>query len=256
MGLITTFDGIEHDEQELLVKMMDDDFYYGYLGKQALSSSAIKTLLTSPNQYVKSLQGINESSQPLRDGKLFHWKILEPDKFDALNIVEVASKNSKTYKAAVEEFGEVFTRPEITKAEDLALTLLANTEASEYLVGAEFEIPAIGMIEGMPFRGKADIIRGKQIIDIKTTMDIKSFSYSAQKYSYDLQAALYLRLFPDAEEFIFLCIDKKTKDIAVYECSAEFLERGEDKLQRGIRDYKYFFQGNVDVDQYVRYATL
>jgi hypothetical protein len=239
MGLITTFDGIEHDANELLEKMIDDDFYYGYLGKQALSSSNLKLLLSSINQYAKRLEGESESSQPLRDGKLFHWKILEPNKFDGLNIVEVASKNTKTYRAAVEEFGEVYTRPEITNAEELAQVLLLNKEAASYLEGAEFEVPAIAMIDGLAFRGKADIKKGNQIIDIKTTIDIGNFNWSARKYSYDLQAALYLELFPDADEFIFLCIDKKTKDIAVYECSAEFLESGQENCKKVLKGISF-----------------
>ena len=28
MTIITTFDGEEHDKEELLIKMLDDDFYY------------------------------------------------------------------------------------------------------------------------------------------------------------------------------------------------------------------------------------
>ena len=143
MGLITTFDGVTHDKQELLEQMLDDDFYYGYLGKQALSSSNLKLLLTSVKQYAKRLEGESESTQALRDGKLFHWRILEPDKFDDLNIVEVASKNTKTYRAAVEELGEVYTRPEVTKAVELADVLLANNEAASYLEDADFEVPAI-----------------------------------------------------------------------------------------------------------------
>ena len=63
MGLITTFDGVEHDSAEMLLKMIDDDFYYGYLGKQALSSSNLKLLLSSPKQYVARLLGDSESSQ-------------------------------------------------------------------------------------------------------------------------------------------------------------------------------------------------
>ena len=256
MSVIKTFDGVEHDSEELLLKMIDDDFYYDYLGKQALSSSNLKLLLSSPKQYVARLLGSSESSQALRDGKLFHWRILEPEKFDALHIVEVASKNTKTYKAAVEEFGEVYTRPEVDNAELLAEVLLANTEAASFLEGAEFEVPAIAMIDGLAFRGKADIKKGTKIIDIKTTTEIQKFHYSARKYSYDLQAALYLELFPDAEEFIFLCIDKKTRDIAVYECSPEFIESGQEKLSKGIDRYKFFFQGDVEVDQYVYYGTL
>ena len=32
-------------------KMKEDSFYYGYLGKTALSSSSIKLLLDSPKKY-------------------------------------------------------------------------------------------------------------------------------------------------------------------------------------------------------------
>ena len=132
----------------------------------------------------------------MRDGSYFTGDFSNP-KFDALHIVEVASKNTKTYKAAVEEFGEVYTRPEVDNAELLAEVLLANTEAASFLEGAEFEVPAIAMIDGLAFRGKADIKKGTKIIDIKTTTEIQKFPYSARKYSYDLQAALYLELFPD-----------------------------------------------------------
>ena len=52
---IKTFDNIIHDKEELIEKMYDDDFYYGYLGQNALSSSSIKTILKSPKQYLKNL---------------------------------------------------------------------------------------------------------------------------------------------------------------------------------------------------------
>ena len=45
VNLITTFDGVEHKRDEILEKMYDDDFYYGYLGKNALSSSSLKNIL-------------------------------------------------------------------------------------------------------------------------------------------------------------------------------------------------------------------
>ena len=70
---ITTFDGVVHDKDEMIEKMYDDDFYYGYLGKQVLSSSSLKKLLASPNEYLRSLEEEDATeSQPLRDGKLFH----------------------------------------------------------------------------------------------------------------------------------------------------------------------------------------
>lgn len=254
---ITTFDGVEHDKEELIEKMYDDDFYYGYLGQHALSSSSLKKLLVSPNEYLRSIQETNPDTQPLRDGKLFHWCILEPQKFANLNIVDVASKNTKAYKELVESTeGDVFLRREVIQAESLAGVLKANKAAMSLLENADYEVPAIDMIEGVPFRGKADILQGTKIIDIKTTNDLEGFNFAAYRFGYDLQAYLYLQLFPQADEFVFLVIDKKTTDIGIFECSEEFLESGKNKLQQGIENYKFFFQGDIDISQFVRYGTL
>ena len=256
MNVITTFDGVEHDRDELLQKMHDDDFYYGYMGEQALSSSTIKTLMKSPKLYQEMLKNGSDESQALRDGKLFHLRILEPEKFNELNVVDVASRNTNIFRIAVAEFGESYTIREIEKAERLVETLLANDAAMALLDGGEYEIPVVQMLDGIPFRGKADIVNGKQIIDLKTTVEIKKFKWSAQKYGYDLQAYLYLQLFPDTERFTFLCIDKNSKDIAIFECSDEFLENGKSKLEKGIADYKFFFQQDTDINQYVIRDTL
>ena len=138
---ITTFDEVEHDWEELISKMYDDDFYYGYLGKQALSSSIIKTILKSPKEYLKYLNKVgDDETQALRDGKLFHWRVLEPHKFDDLNIIEVASKNTKAYKEAVAELGTVFTRKEVDNAIKLAEVLHNNKEAMELIGEGDYEI--------------------------------------------------------------------------------------------------------------------
>ena len=254
---ITTFDGVVHDKEEIIEKMYDDDFYYGYLGKQALSSSSLKKLLSSPNEYLRSLEEEDATeSQPLRDGKLFHWNVLEPEKFEELRVIDVASKNTKAYKTAKAEFGEVYCRNEIEKAESLASVLKNNKPAMAFLENADFEVPQIDTVDGIPFRGKADIVQGTKIIDLKTTADLEGFNFAAYRFGYDLQAYLYLQLFPQAEEFIFVVIDKKTKDIGIFDCSEEFLESGKKKLEQGIENYKFFFEGDVELSQFVRYGTL
>ena len=48
MNTIQLLNGETFSKKELLDKMMDDDFYYNFLGKNALSSSSIKLLLDSP----------------------------------------------------------------------------------------------------------------------------------------------------------------------------------------------------------------
>jgi len=51
MSVIKLLDNSLWDKDKLLHDMQSDDFYYGYLGKAALSSSSIKLLLDSPRTY-------------------------------------------------------------------------------------------------------------------------------------------------------------------------------------------------------------
>lgn len=254
--LITTLDGDIHNKEDLIKDMENDDFYYGYMGKAALSSSSLKTLLKSPKTYLLSLQEELKESQPLRDGKLFHWAILEPDVFEKVHIVDVGSRNTKIYKAALLEYGEAYTTKEKVKAEILREVLNKNNQVKEYLKGAEYETPSVKMIEGLAFRAKADILKDDCIIDLKTTADITKFRFSAYKFSYDMQAYLYLQMFPQAKTFKFIVIDKNTMDIGIYECSEEFLEYGKEKFERAIEIYKHFFIDENSIEQHCIKETL
>lgn len=253
---IKTFDNKIWDKQELLDNMFEDDFYYGYLGKNALSSSSLKMLIQSPKTYKYVTKYGSGETQALRDGKLFHTMILEPHKIDDLVIVDVATKAGKAYKEAKAQGLEVYTTKEIKDAERLADALLRNDEAVHYMNKAQFEIPAIAMIDGVPFRAKADILKDNMIVDLKTTTGLNEFRYSAAKYSYDLQAYLYREMF-GVHNFVFVAIDKGSLDIGIFECSDEFYESGKRKLEQGIANYKYFFgEEEVDLNQYVLRGIL
>lgn len=253
---IKTFDNKIWDKQELLDNMYEDDFYYGYLGKNALSSSSLKMLIQSPKTYKYVTKYGSGESQALRDGKLFHTMILEPHKIDDLVIVDVATKAGKAYKDAKEQGLDVYTSKELKDAERLADALLRNDEAVSYMNKAEFEVPAIAMIQDIPFRAKADILKGNTIVDLKTTTGLNEFRYSASKYSYDLQAYLYREMF-GVDNFILVAIDKGSLDIGIFECSDEFYESGKRKLEQGIANYKYFFgEEEVDLNQYVLRGIL
>jgi hypothetical protein len=254
--MITTFDNKQWSKEELLANMQDDSFYYGYLGQNALSSSTIKTLVNSPKTYYFTTKYGSGETQALRDGKLFHTMILEPEKLNDMIFVDAATKASKEYKLAKETGKEVYTKNEKKAAERLCDALLRNEAVKEYLTKSEYEVPQIAMIDGIPIRAKADIIKGNTIIDLKTTTGIKDFRYSADKYSYDLQAWLYREMF-GVDNFIFVVIDKGSLDIAIFECSDEFYEKGKQKFEQGISNYKYFFQTEgVDLDQYVLRGVL
>lgn len=255
--MITLLNGDHWGKEEILTQMYSDDFYYNFLGKNALSSSSLKTLLKSPKTYRNILNygDPNSDSPALAAGKLVHWMILESHKIDKLHFVDATTKNTKIYKEAKAKYGEVFLTKERSAAERLTDAVLRNEAAIKLLNNSEFEVPEIQMIDGLAFRGKADIIQGNTIIDLKTTAELNTFKYSADKYGYDLQAWLYLKLF-DKKKFTFLVIDKASTDIGIFETTEEFLARGENKFKQAVDNYKYFFEQDNDLDQYVMRGIL
>lgn len=255
--MITLLNGEHWGKEEIIAQMHDDTFYYGHLGKHALSSSSLKMILKSPKTYrnVTKYGDPNSDSPALAAGKLVHWMILEPHKVDALHFVDASTKSTNKYKDAKAKYGEVFLNKDRSAAERLADAVLRNEAALKLLTKSELEVPAIEMIDGLAFRGKADIIQGNTICDIKSTADLSAFRYSADKYGYDLQAWLYLKLFKK-DRFIFLVIDKASTDIGIFDVSEEFLARGENKFRQAVDNYKYFFQDENDLDQYVMRGIL
>jgi hypothetical protein len=251
MEKIKLLDNKYYNRAELLKRMLDDEFYYGELNTLALSSSSLKQLLSSPKTYNFSLKYGSEESAALRAGALFHWAILEPEKFAAQKFVEVQSRNTKKFKEAKEEFGKVFTAKERSEAERLVDAFYRNEHAKELITKADFEIPAIDNVLGMPFRGKADVLGTNRIVDLKTTTDIKGFSYSANKYGYDVQCYLYCNLFKkEYKDFHFLVLDKGSLDIGIFNCSEEFYYRGEEKVEKALDLYNKFFIEGADLDNY------
>ena len=234
-------------KEDILQKMYDDSFYYGYLGKHALSSSTCKSLLESPEAYVEYINKPpkEKEPQPFRDGRLIHLLSLEPHRIDELTIIE-STKGSKAYKLAVQEQlpQTVYTLAELNRCKKVAESVLNNQEFSSLVNKAKFEVPEISNYNGFPFRGKADILLDGVVVDLKTTSDIDNFHQSAMLYNYDLQAALYLELF-EAFEFKYVVVDKKTFEVQVIEFSDEFIQSGYNKLNIATENYQKYL-GNKE----------
>jgi hypothetical protein len=255
--MIQLLNGKHYEEEDLINKMYNDDFYYGELNHLALSSSSIKLLLSSPKTYKYVLKYGSAQSQALRDGWLFHTAILEPDVFEKQIFVDVKSKNTKAYKLAKEEYGKVFTMKEKQDAEKLADAFFRNETALKMITDSIFEQPMIKIIDGYPFRGKADVLGRYYICDLKTTTDIKNFHHSANRYSYDVQCYLYCNLFDRSyKDFKFVVIDKGSLDIGVWDCSEDFYLRGQEKVKKALEIFETYFIDGVDIDNYYISGTL
>ena len=239
---IKTFDGKVWTQESILPKMYDDGFYYGYLGQNAMSSSSFKKCLDGYDVYVADRDKVDSGKepQPLRDGRLIHLQALEPERISELTVID-STKGSNLFKNAVKEQNSavVYTQREMNKCIPLADNVRKNFDAFCLMDEATMETPAIQMVEGIPVRGKADILRidENHIIDLKTTSDASRFEQAIDHWSYDLQGALYLHLF-NCTRFSFIVLDKITGEVSTRELSQEELKRGQAKLTKAINIFK------------------
>ena len=234
----------------ILALLNDDKEYYGGVGKKFLSNSDIGTLLTNPKDFGKS----REDSKAFMDGRYFHQLILEPEKAVNTPFVDVSTRTTKEYKNYCETNNLPFCmlKKEMEEVENLVNIIKGNITFYDEIFREDnqFEVPAIGMIQGMMFKGKADIVGKDFLIDLKTTGDIQKFKYSAKAYNYDSQCYIYQQLF--GKPLVFYAIDKTTGVLGIFKPTEEFIRSGESKVARAIEVFsKYFGSKPTDnIDNY------
>jgi hypothetical protein len=242
------------DKQKVLEKLKLDENYYGDFGKQFLSNSDIKTLLTNP----LALGQQSKPSPAFLIGGYFHTAILEPNKLKKYKVIESNTRNTKHYKEM--SGGELcLLQKEVDQIELMKSKILENDVCRGLINGidVEYEKPGLAELEGALWKGKADIVNHdeKLIIDLKTTKDINAFKWSASRFNYDSQAYIYSKLF--GYEFVFIVIDKETHQIAVIDCSPEFYKSGKDKVERAVEAYDLFYKTEgFDPSQFFINLTL
>ena len=227
------------DKTKVLEKLKSDENYYGDFGKQFLSNSDIRTLLTNP----LALGVQSKPSPAFLVGGYFHTAILEPDKLKKYKVIESSTRNTKAYKEM--SGGELcLLQKEVDQIELMTQKILENDVCRGLIRGidVEYEKPGVAELEGAMWKGKADIVNHdeKLIIDLKTTKDINAFKWSANRFNYDSQAYIYSKLF--GYEFVFIVIDKETHQIAVMDCSPDFYSSGADKVKRAVEAYDLFYK--------------
>ena len=242
------------NKKQVVEKLRDDNLYYGDYGKKFLSNSDIATLFSNP----LALGEPSKQSAAFLVGKYFHTAILEPDKLKSFKIIKSSTRNTKVYKEL--SGGELcLLEHEVDKIEAMTDVIMQNTVCRDLIRGAnvEYEQPSITELFGNKWKGKADIVNhdDKVIVDLKTTADINKFKSSAYRYNYDSQAYIYQQLF--GYEFIFIVIDKNSNQIGIFDCSNEFLDRGQLKVEKASEIYDLFYKTeDFDPQQYFINKTL
>ena len=242
------------NKKEIISRLKNDEDYYGSFGKQYLSNSDIQTLLSNP----LALHKDRVMSSAFLVGGYFHTAILEPDKLKKYKIIKSSSRNTKMYKEL--SGGEMCLLQDEVDRIELMLDKINSNKICVDLIrngNVEYETPGVTELFGNKWKGKADVINhdDKVIIDLKTTNDLDSFRFSAKKYNYDSQAYIYSHLF--GYEFMFIVVDKNTHQIGLFDCSTEFLERGQYKVEKASEVYDLFYKSeDFDPNQYFINQTL
>lgn len=242
------------NKNEILHNLEDDEKYYGDYGKQFLSNSDIRALLNDPLNFKKPIVG----NPNLIKGGYFHTLVLEPEKLERYKIIDASTRNTKIYKEL--SGGEMcLLQKEADELQLLRDKLMANNVCRELIqdIDVEYEVPGIIQLEDEWWKLKADIVNNTQsfVVDLKTTSNLDKFKYSAREYNYDSQAYIYSSYFK--KDMIFVVVDKQTHKIGIFDCSPEFLERGKEKVQRAVEQYRLFYKDqDFDPAQYVITKTL
>jgi len=235
---------------DIIELLKSDKEYYNGIGKDYLSNSDIGILLSNPKDFRKP----REDNKSFAEGRYFHQLLIEKDKAQFVPSVDVSTRTTKEYKSYCETHNLPFVMltKEKEEIERLVKIMTANIQFYDdiYAEGNRYEVPAVTELFGMQWKGKADIVGEKFIIDLKTTSDIQKFKWSAKSYNYDSQAYIYQMLF--GIPLVFYVIDKGTGQLGIFRPTEEFVKVGEAKVVRAMEIFKKYFGETPtdDIDNY------
>lgn len=237
---IQLLDNTIWNTSDLINKMYDDSFYYGYLGKVALSSSSVKNLYATPKNYYKDLGKDISFIPAIRMGGLIHTMLLEPEKIESdYAFIDTGNRRNVKFQQAEIDYPnkKLMLQSEYDEAKELQFNIMMH-DSFKHFEGGEAEVPMIGTLFGMPFRCKADYKKSDYLADLKTTSNIDEWEYDARyKWHYDVQDYIYTTLF-GMKRMVFVIIDKKTQEVKEFSFSDADRENAGLKLQIAIHNYK------------------
>lgn len=230
-----------------------DEEYYA--DREFLTNSSLKLLHRSPVQFYQWLTNTrgNESTTALEVGKAFHALCLE----NVVNFVgydgtrrgkeylQFREQNDGKIVLAKKDADMIYAMQNVLMKTPQVIELMYNKDDEQLT-----ELPAISEWDGIPIKGKADMVVEKNfepayLIDLKTTGGtLEEFRRGAKYMHYDQQAAIYCKLF-EVDTFYFVAITKNYPyEVGIYKCSPQFLQQGAIKAQEAIDKYKRLFLNN------------
>lgn len=166
-------------------------------------------------------------------GSALHTAFLEPEMMPQRVVLwDGGTRRGKEWEAFVADHADqvILTPGYHEKLIGMVKALRRHPEVRKWVGRMEgTEVAAIGEVEGLMMKGRCDALTADPLVDLKMTRsaDAATFTRTVMGFGYDIQAAIYRRLF-DRDRFVLIAVeDTPPYDVVAYELAPAFLKRGE-----------------------------
>jgi hypothetical protein len=177
-----------------------------------------------------------------------------------VTVCPIDGRKKKELDKFTEDWLELKTDPEAIlvpvgfgpKLEVISKNIQENVYLPTILEGCEFEVPCQATLDGVPVKGKCDAFNKdiKVLVEIKTSSkanNLETFREEAYERHYDLQAALYFKLYGAKQHYFVVVNTTEPYSVSVYRTSAAMLKSGEEKLKTVLERYtRYIVNGEEE----------
>jgi hypothetical protein len=206
------------------------------------SSTDIKAILRSLN-YWGYQQTKKKTTDALRFGNAFHTYVLEPDlMWERYEMVDIIPSKYDPLTSP----GKILLLPEeLSRIEIMDSKIHAHPDASLLFQDARREVTffSIDPLTGIVKKCRADIWRGCEMTDLKSTTDASedAFTYDCGYYDYPISAAFYMEVGTEASGMhinlfnVVAAESEEPHDVAVYDIDGDVLFNAEKLIRVAMK---------------------
>ena len=222
-----------------------------YRSIQAANASSLKMLDKSPLAYLHACTNISNSTPSKTLGTAIHAAILEPDRFDSEYTVFKERRSGKAWEAFKEKNNgrQILSTAEYDKILSMQEAVCNHEFADGLLSGGESEVTLVWNDVGTGILCKARIdylnITERTIIDLKSTKDASSFSFSRDfaNYCYHVSIAHYINgvrslIGGEFSTYVIAVENSEPYDVVPYEVTDSVYSAGKKKRKEQLEKLK------------------
>ena len=224
-----------------------------YLQWDFLSQSVLKEGRESAAHLKAAIDGerIKEQTDDMALGTALHCAFLEPELMPQKVVCwDNGARRGKAWAEFQDEHeGKTILTPDrYDSLCGMVRSMRKHPFVREWWVKTEaVEVSAVGEIEGVLMKGRADALTPEPLVDLKKVRSTHpaAITRTVLQFGYHIQAPIYNRLF-GRSRFVLLCVeDKPPYDVVPFELSPAMLRMGWEETTDLLSDYKQCLASGV-----------